>query len=123
MSKTDSDAQQDQDSDPTPDNPGLPRLVRVYLRQVAIGFVLSAVFVGLLLGLNVANLRSLMLATQGGAIAGFLLFFFNGLIFAGVQFGITIMRMAVSEDKTPRGGRRAPVAVAQPARVRVATGR
>ena len=68
MSQTDSDAQQDQDFDPTPDNPGLPRLVRVYLRQV-------------------------------------------------------VMRMAVSEDKTPRGGRRAPVAVAQPARVRVATGR
>ena len=98
MSQTDSDAQQDQDFDPTPDNPGLPRLVRVYLRQVVIGFALSAVFVGLLLGLN-------------------------GLIFAGVQFGITIMRMAVSEDKAPRGGRRAPVAVAQPARVRVATGR
>jgi hypothetical protein len=37
-----------------------------------------------------------------------MLFMFNGLVFAGVQFAITIMHMA--EDETPRGGgRRDPV--------------
>lgn len=101
----------------------LPRLVKLYIRQVLIGFGLSAVFVGLLLGLNVANLRSLMLATQGGAIAAFLLFFFNGLVFAGVQFAMTIMRMAEPADKGPRGGKPAPVATSTPARVAVDAGR
>jgi hypothetical protein len=71
----------------------------------------------------VANLRSLMLATEGGAIAAFLLFFFNGLVFAGVQFAMTIMRMAEPEDKGPRGGRRKPVATTTPARVQVAANR
>ncbi|MFN4099956.1 MAG: hypothetical protein ACK4GT_09275 [Pararhodobacter sp.] len=92
---------------PDPDNePGLPELVKLYIRQVAIGFALSAVFVALLLGFNIANLRSLILATQGGYIAGFLLFFFNGLVFAGVQFAISIMRMGDDDDHGPRGGHR-----------------
>jgi len=84
--------------------PGLPRLVKLYIRQVVIGFGLSAVFVALLLGFDVAGLRGLILNTQGGAIAAFLLFFFNGLVFAGVQFAISIMRMAQPEDNGPRGG-------------------
>jgi len=103
--------------------PKLPKLVRLYIRQVAIGFGLSAVFVGLLLGLNVANLRSLIIATQGGAIAAFMLFFFNGLVFAGVQFAISIMRMAEPDRKTPRGGRKSPVATQQPIRVKASAGR
>jgi hypothetical protein len=77
------------------DQPGrLPLLVRVYIRQCLIGFVLAAVFVGLLLGFDVARLRSLIFATQGGWIALVLLVFFNGVVFAGVQFAITIMRMS-----------------------------
>lgn len=76
------------------DLPGRPpRLVRVYIRQCLIGFALAAVFVGLLLGFDIARLRSLILATQGGWIALLLLVFFNGLVFAGVQFAITIMRL------------------------------
>lgn len=97
----------------------LPRLVTLYIRQVVIGFVLAAVFVGLLLGLNVANLRSLILTTSGGYIAAFILFFFNGLVFAGVQFGLTIMRMAEFEDQGPRGGKPAPRQPLSPAPVRV----
>lgn len=99
----------------------LPRLVRLYLRQVGIGFGLSAVFVGTLLYLDLAGLRSLMMSTQGGFIAGFLLFFFNGLVFAGVQFGITIMRMGAPETP-PSGGKRARVNgldLSQPAPIRV----
>ena len=95
----------------------LPPLVRLYMRQVAIGFALAAVFVGLLLGLDVARLRSLVMATQGGWMAVFLLFFFNGLVFAGVQFGISIMRMAAPEGGDDQGGRRAPEGLAPPARM------
>lgn len=99
----------------------LPRLVRLYLRQVGIGFGLSAVFVGALLYLDLAGLRSLMMSTQGGFIAGFLLFFFNGLVFAGVQFGITIMRMGAPETRPP-GGKRLRVKgldLSQPTPIRV----
>jgi hypothetical protein len=87
------------------DQPGRPPLlVRLYIRQCLIGFGLAAVFVGLLLGFDVARLRSLILATQGGWIALVLLVFFNGVVFAGVQFAITIMRMG--EPRRPGGGRR-----------------
>ena len=107
---------------PDPD-PGLPKLVKLYIRQVAIGFALSGVFVALLLGFNVANLRGLMLSTEGGMIAAFLLFFFNGLVFAGVQFAITIMRMADKDDQGPKGGHRQRVGYGRPAPIRVAAGR
>jgi hypothetical protein len=105
---------------PDPHEPDrLPRLVRLYLRQIGLGFLLSGVFVGLLLGFDVAHLRSLMLATRGGWLAAFLLFFFNGLVFAGVQFAISIMRMADPEDKGPRGGHGARVAPRRMAPVRI----
>ena len=104
---------------PDPDD-GLPRLVRLYIKQALYGFVLSAIFVAMLLGFNVANLRHLMFATHGGWIAGFMLFFFNGLVFAGVQFAISIMRMAEPEDKGPKGGHRGrtPLRTLVPIRIR-----
>lgn len=83
----------------------MPELVRLYIRQCLIGFALAALFVALLLGFDVAGLRRLVMATEGGFLAVFLLFFFNGLVFAGVQFGMTIMRMARTEGGD-RGGRR-----------------
>ena len=96
----------------------MPQLVRLYIRQVLIGFALSAVFVALLLWQNVANLGHLVMTSDIGWLAVLMLFVFNGLVFAGVQFSITIMRMA--EDDTPKGGgRRDPVA--EPLTVRVAS--
>ena len=103
----------------------LPALVRLYIRQCLIGFALSGVFVALLLGVDVAGLRGLVLTTQGGMLAVFLLFFFNGLVFAGVQFAIAVMRMArPGSDDDGRGRRDAipldpaavPVRVAGPQR-------
>ena len=85
----------------------MPELVRLYIRQCLIGFAIAAVFVGGLLWLNIANLQHLILNTSGGWLALFLLFFFNGLLFASVQFAITIMGMAEKND-TP-GGRPEPV--------------
>ena len=83
----------------------MPKLVRLYVRQVCVGFLLSAVFVGLLLGSNVANLRHLVSHTGGGVIAALMLWVFNGIVFAGVQFGISIMRMTRDEDDIGRGKR------------------
>jgi hypothetical protein len=72
--------------------------------------------VGLLLGFDVARLRSLIFATQGGWIALVLLVFFNGVVFAGVQFAITIMRMA--EPRRPGGGRRLMAWLIPPGRMK-----
>jgi hypothetical protein len=88
----------------------MPELAKLYIRQCLIGFGLSAVFVALLIGLDVVGLRGLVMTTEGGFLALFLLFFFNGLVFAGVQFGMTIMRMGQADDHD--GGRRDPIEVA-----------
>lgn len=117
-------------SDPQTAKFKLPRLVRLYIRQVFVGFALAAVFAGLLIGFNVANLRNLILTTSGGGIAAFILFFFNGLVFAGVQFGLTIMRMAEFDDNDSSGGKREKTQAAKqaamaanPVRVEVQAGR
>lgn len=92
----------------------MPALVRLYIRNVAIGFLLSGVFVAALLWLNVGNLWHLITVSEGGWIAAVMLFAFNGIVFSGVQFAIAIMRMA--EKGGDRGrGRRVPVATTRPA--------
>jgi len=97
----------------------MPALIRMYIRHVAIGFALSAVFVGALLWGNVLNLQHLVMNTSGGFLAAFLLWFFNGLVFAGAQFGIAVMGMAEAED--PADGTPAPEPVfdAEPLPVRI----
>lgn len=80
----------------------MPELVRLYIRNVFAGAALSLVFVGLLLGFDVAHLRHLILGSDIGFIAVALLFVFNTVVFSGVQFGIAVMRMAA--DETPPGG-------------------
>ncbi|MBL3569072.1 hypothetical protein BV509_18825 [Rhodovulum sulfidophilum] len=76
----------------------MPKLVTLYIRQTAIGFVLSGLFVGLLMYFDVANLWHLVTNVSGGWLAGALLFLFNGIVFAGVQFGIAVMAMGRDDD-------------------------
>ncbi|MCK8484884.1 hypothetical protein MUY21_12625 [Aliiroseovarius sp. S2029] len=90
----------------------MPRLVRLYIKQVLIGFGLSATFVALLLYTNVGNLWHLVSTSDIGWIAVLMLFMFNGIVFAGVQFAIVIMRMG--QDDTPKGGKREPIATTIP---------
>ena len=97
----------------------MPKLVRLYIKNVVMGFGLSAAFVGALLYLNVGNLWHLISTSNVGWIALVMLVFFNGVVFAGVQFAMTIMRMEGQDDE-PRGGTRVPVATNIPARVKVA---
>lgn len=79
-----------------PPNP--PRLIRLYIKNVAIGFVLSAVFVAILMYFNVANLWKLVTNSDIGWIAILMLWAFHGIVFAGVQFAISIMRMQDDDD-------------------------
>ena len=82
----------------------MPPLVRLYIRSIAFGFALAALFTGLLIGLDVAHLRHLVLSSPMGWLAVVMLVIFNGIVFSGVQFGIAVMRMA--DPQPPRGGRR-----------------
>lgn len=96
----------------------MPRLVRLYIMQSIIGFLLSGVFVSMLLWFNVANMWHLVSGSSAGWLAGFLLFMFNGIVFSGVQFGIAIMRMADTNDDDT-GGKRQPEPVLNPALIPV----
>ena len=95
----------------------MPALIRLYISQVLIGFALSAVLVALLLWFNVADLRNLIFGSDVGLLALLLLWLFNGVVFAGVQFAIAIMGMADDDDDDDDGpGRRTRELVAIPIR-------
>ncbi|WP_417247071.1 hypothetical protein [Celeribacter sp.] len=98
----------------------MPKLVKLYITQVLIGFAIAAGFVGMLLYFNVANLWHLVTHNDAGIIAVIVLWFANGIVFSGVQFAITIMRMADSEDED-QGGKRddLPLAALEPVAVEV----
>lgn len=96
----------------------MPALVQLYIRSCAMGFALAAVFVGLLFWSDVGGLWHLVSTSDVGIIAAVMLFMGNGIIFAGANFAMTILRM--EEREPPRsGGRRAPHMVAVPVPVRV----
>lgn len=86
----------------------MPHLVKLYIRQALIGFGISAVFVALLMTLNVANLWHLVTHVQGGFIAVIMLWVFNGIVFAGVQFALSLPK-GHGEEPTDQGGRRDPI--------------
>lgn len=88
----------------------MPKLISLYIRNILVGFVVSLVFVGLLLGLNIANLRHLILTSDIGYIALALLVMFNTIVFGGVQFAMTIMSMA-EDDTDSSGGKRDSIPV------------
>lgn len=98
----------------------VPKLVRMYITHVLIGFALAVAFTALLIGLNVANLRHLVTHVSGGWLAVVMLVVFNTIVFAGVQFGIAVMAMGERETP-PRNGLRQHLAL-RPALVRVAAG-
>lgn len=81
----------------------MPALVKLYIRNVLLGFAIAAVFVGLLLWFNVMNLWSLVTGSESGLLAVFILWFMNGIVFAGVQFAWAVMSMA-EKPRGPRGG-------------------
>jgi TRAP-type C4-dicarboxylate transport system permease small subunit len=91
----------------------MPKLIRLYIVNVAIGFALAVVFVALLVITDVANLRHLILDTEMGYLAAAMMVMFNGVVFAGVQFAIAVMRLA-EPDEGPRGGRKMPLGALQP---------
>jgi len=79
----------------------MPKLIRLYITHVAIGFALSLGFVAALVGLDVAGIGHLVLNSDMGAVALTMLIVFNGLVFAGAQFAFAVMRLG---DRGQDGG-------------------
>ncbi|MDO5621374.1 MAG: hypothetical protein Q4G24_07885 [Paracoccus sp. (in: a-proteobacteria)] len=84
----------------------MPQLIRLYIRNIAIGLLLALIFTALLIGFDVARLRHLVLNNGAvGVIAVVMLVVFNTIVFAAVQFAIAVMRMA-DDGAGPKSGRR-----------------
>ena len=86
----------------------MPPLIRLYLSQSVLGFVIAALFVAGLLWFDVGRLWYLATHTDKGPFAVLLLWAHMGFIFAAVQFGIAVMRMAdrPQDDDDGSGGHR-----------------
>lgn len=100
----------------------MPKLIRLYIVNVAIGFAVALAFVTGLVWFDVANLRQLIFGSDQGVLAFALLVMFHGVVFGGVQFAIAVMRLA-EDDRGPRNGRRRPLATMIPVPVAVAAKR
>ena len=97
-----------------------PDLMRLYLRHCLVGFALSAIFVGLILWFDVVGLRGLIMGSDVGWLAVFLLWFFNGTVFGSVQFAIVIMSQAEDDDdQGPKRGIMIPIRVPASTRKKV----
>lgn len=81
----------------------MPHHIRLYVRDCLMGFALGTIFAAALVILNVANLQHLIDNVQGGWLAFALLAFFNGIVFSGVQFSLTVMRMADQDEDDVSG--------------------
>ncbi|MBZ0124450.1 MAG: hypothetical protein K8F31_11255 [Roseovarius sp.] len=84
----------------------MPRLIRLYIVNVAIGFALAGLFVAMLMWFDVAHLRHLIATSDKGWLALLVLWVLNGIVFSGVQFGIAVMRMKDDDDDEGDGGLR-----------------
>jgi hypothetical protein len=89
----------------------MPKFIRHYMTQIAIGFGLGAVFVAMLLYFNIANLWHLVSQSEDGWLAVLILWFANSMIFAGVQFALAAIGVNDDDDDGPGGGLRQPIPV------------
>lgn len=71
----------------------MPRVFRLYLISALNGFGISLVFVALILGFNVANLRHLVGTSDIGVLATVAFWILNGIVFSGVQFAWALSQM------------------------------
>ncbi|WP_050930237.1 hypothetical protein [Aestuariivita boseongensis] len=84
----------------------MPELIKLYIRHSIIGFGISAIFVGILLYFNVMNLWTVISHDSSALLAVFILWFFNGTVFASVQFAYAVMSLAEKPSSSGGGGLR-----------------
>ncbi len=83
----------------------MPKLIRLYIINVAIGFALALVFVSAVVWSDVGGLWHLVTGSEMGWLAFIMMVVFNGIVFAGVQFAYAVMSLAAPEDG-PKGGKK-----------------
>ena len=83
----------------------MPDLIKLYIRHSLIGFGIAAIFVAMLLYFNVQNLWTLISHDKSAVLAVFVLWVFNGGLFAAVQFAYAVMNLAEKPDGSGGGGR------------------
>lgn len=76
----------------------MPALIKLYIRSCLTGFAVAAIFVALLVYFDIARIGSLVMNSDKGGLAVVVLWVLNGIVFAGVQFGIAIMGLAETDD-------------------------
>lgn len=96
----------------------MPKLVRLYIESVALGFAISAAFTAGLMWLDVAGIGHLVMGSDIGWVAVAMLVVFNGIVFSAVQFAFRVMSMAEA-DEGPKGGHGAREPVLMPVPVPV----
>lgn len=100
----------------------MPKLIRFYIINCIIGFIVAGIFTAAIMWFNVANLWHLISNSDIGIMAIIVFWVLNGIVFAGVQFGVAIMLMDAPDDKDdgPRRGMGIPVRVPATAQARSA---
>ena len=83
----------------------MPKLIRLYIVNVAIGFALALAFVSGVVFFDVGGLWHLITETEMGWLAFVMMVVFNGIVFAGVQFAYAVMSLAAPDDG-PKGGKK-----------------
>ncbi|MFD2248990.1 hypothetical protein FHS82_001108 [Pseudochelatococcus lubricantis] len=90
----------------------MTRLTWFLARHALIGFSIAALFAGMLFGLDVAGLHTLVAASPVGMVAAGALTFLLCLTFGSIQMGIAVMQL--EERDTPPRGRRLRLAPVPP---------
>lgn len=80
----------------------MPRLLKLLLKNLALGFAVAALFVAALIWSDTAGLGTLIAESSHGWLAAALLFFFTGLTFASVQMGIAVMGLGRDDSESGR---------------------
>lgn len=71
-----------------------PHLMRMFFVSWGIGFVLSALFLALMIWFNLMNVGFLILNTDGGYTMALVFWVFTATLFGAVQFSLVIMGYA-----------------------------
>lgn len=77
----------------------MPKLIRLYIDSILVGFALAIGFMALLVVLNVAHLRHLILGVPDGYMAALMVVIFFGGLFSSVQFAVRVVLLEVAEDR------------------------
>lgn len=78
----------------------MPKLIRLYIDSVLVGFVAAIAFLVMLVVFDVASLGRLVLDSPDGLTAMAMIVTFFGGLFSSVQFALAVMRLPITEERT-----------------------